>query len=174
MKLIIKIITIFYILLTISYAQAPPTALVNGPSRGSAQNSTTSPTAPASIAAFKMQGLAATFTPVSTGNVIIIISGTVTSATVTAGDGIKYQISYGTGGVPANAANLTGTQVGNIQQYMNVNTVVAADVAVPFSVQAVVNGLVPGTAYWFDLAAQSIATVSSGKLTAVTVTILEF
>lgn len=131
------------------------------------------PTAPSTTASYKMQGLAGTITPASSGTVLLAISGTVTSATNTSGDGISYQLSYGTGAAPANAATLAGTQVGTIQTYKNPTAVTAANVAVPFAVHAVVTGLSVGTAYWIDLAAQSIATNSSGTLSAVSVSAIE-
>jgi len=129
------------------------------------------PVAPASTSVYKMQGLAATFTPMASGTARITVSGTITSSTVTAGDGINLQISYGTGSAPANAATLAGTQVGPIVTYKNPTTVTAADVAVPFSVTAIATGLVAGTAYWVDLAAESVATASSCAITAVTVAV---
>lgn len=137
------------------------------------QSSPANPTAPASTAAYKMQGLAGSITPIRTGTVQVTISGTVLCSTVTAGDGIAWQLSYGTGAAPANAANLTGTQVGTPQEYTNPGTVTAADVHIPFSVQAVITGLTTGTAYWIDLAAKSIGTVSSGNLSAVSVSAIE-
>lgn len=146
------------------------TAFLSG---STAQSSVAAPTAPASTSAYKMQGLAGSITPGTSGKVLIVISGTITSSTVTANDGIKYQISYGTGSAPSNSGNLAGTQVGTIQTYTNPVTIVAADVHVPFSTQAVVTGLTLGTAYWLDLAAESNATNSSVALTAVSVTAIE-
>jgi hypothetical protein len=131
------------------------------------------PTAPASTSAFKMQGLAGTITPQHTGTVLVIVSGTLTSATVTAGDGITYQISYGTGSAPANAGTLAGTQAGPIQVYKNPATVTAADVAVPFSVSTIITGLTLNTAYWLDLAAKSVGTASSGGVGGVSIVAVE-
>jgi hypothetical protein len=120
------------------------------------------PTAPASLAVFTMQGLAGAFTPASSGKVIIIVTGTVICPSATAaGDGIKWQLCYGTGTAPANAAAVTGTAVGVFQSYTNANTVLAGDVATPFTAVGVVTGLTVGTAYWFDLAAESIGAASS-------------
>lgn len=137
------------------------------------QASPSNPTAPASTAAYKMQGLAGTITPRTTGKVLILITGTIQSTVTTAGDGIKLQASYGTGTAPANAGTLAGTQVGQIVTYTNPATVVAADVNVPFTVAAVVTGLTRGTAYWVDLAAESVATISTVKLTGVSVSVVE-
>jgi hypothetical protein len=103
----------------------------------------------------------------------VIISGDLLGASTTAGDGINMQLSYGTGSAPANAAAITGTQVGSILKYENPATVVAADVHVPFSMQAVITGLAQGTAYWFDIAAESIATNSKIGLENVSVTLVE-
>ena len=137
------------------------------------QSQPANPTAPASTAAYKMQGLAGTITPGKTGSVLVIVSGHFVSSTVTAGDGIKVQLSYGTGSAPANGAALAGTQVGAIREYTNPAVVTAADVLVPFSVNAVVTGLSLGTPYWIDLAAESIATVSSVGVANVSVSAIE-
>lgn len=137
------------------------------------QKQVAAPVAPASTSAYFMQGLAGSITPNRSGNILLTISGTITSSTVTAGDGIEHQLSYGTGAAPANAAALAGTQVGSPQSYKNPAIVTAADVAVPFSVQAVITGLTLGTAYWLDLAAKSLGTVSSGALSNVSVSAVE-
>ena len=152
---------------------ANPGNVQNCAASGAGQTSVASPTAPASTAAYKMQGLAGSITPKRSGIILITISGTATSSTVTAGDGIQYQISYGTGSAPSNGGALAGTQNSTIQKYVNPATVIAADVATPFSTTVVVTGLTIGTAYWIDLAAESIATVSSGGLSAVSVTAVE-
>ncbi len=131
-------------------------------------------TAPDSTAAYKMQGLAGAITPASSGTILIIVSGTVVApAGTTAGLGINYQLSYGTGTAPSNAGTLAGTQVGAIQTYENTATVVAADVHIPFSTQAVVTGLAVGTAYWIDLAAESVGTISDMGLANVSVSAIE-
>lgn len=131
------------------------------------------PVAPASTAAFKMQGLAGTITPTKSGNVQVTISGNFISSTVTAGDGIIIQGSHGTGAAPANAGNLAGTQDGAVQKYANPATVTAADVLVPFSLTFLLTGLTLNTAYWLDLAAKSIATVSSGGVANVNIVAVE-
>lgn len=138
-----------------------------------AQSVVAAPTAPASTTAFTMQGLGVSITPIRTGVLLITISGTALAATVTAGDGIAAQISYGTGAAPVNGATLTGTQIGAVQENANPTTVIAADVRVPFAVQAVVTGLALGTAYWIDLAAKSLGTASSGSLSAISVSAVE-
>lgn len=124
------------------------------------QSQPANPVSPASTTLFKMSGLAGTITPKRSGTVLIVISGFLTSTAVTAGVGIQVQISHGTGTAPVNAATLTGTQDGAVMKYTIPSTAIAADVMQPFSVNAVVTGLTKGTAYWIDLAAESIVTAS--------------
>lgn len=139
----------------------------------SSQTTPGNPTAPASTAAYTMQGLAGSITPGRSGSILVIISGYFVGSTVTAGDGILLQMSYGTGGAPSNAGALAGTQIGAIMQYKNENTVVAADVSQPFSMQSVITGLTVGTAVWMDIAAKSIATISSVGIAGITITTIE-
>lgn len=129
-----------------------------------------------STAAFVMSGLAGSITPTVTGNVLITISGTIIDpgATTSAGQGIQYQISYGTGSAPTGNAALTGTQVGSVGEWMIANTVTAADVFIPFSQTVVVTGLTVSTAYWIDLAAKSITGASNFAFQKVTVAVVEF
>jgi hypothetical protein len=141
---------------------------------GSGQTNVSAPTAPASTSVYAMQGLAGAITPASSGTVLIMISGTIVDPSGTAaGNGIQYQISYGTGTAPVNAAALTGTQAGTVGKFTSPTTVVAADVNQPFTTQVVVSGLTKGTTYWLDLAAESIATISSMGLSAVSVSSIE-
>jgi hypothetical protein len=148
---------------------------VNAVNSATSQKQVSTPTAPSSTSAYAMQGLAGSITPATTGTVLITISGTVDSGAGTAaGNGIIYQISYGTGSAPSNAASLTGTQVGSVQQYTNAATVTAfGDVNVPFSHSAVVTGLTVGTTYWVDEAAKSIATASDISLENVSISVVE-
>jgi hypothetical protein len=144
------------------------------PNAATSQTNVSAPTAPASTSVYAMQGLAASIRPVVTGTVMITISGTVVSpAGTAAGNGIAYQISYGTGTAPTNAAALTGTQPGTVQTYTNPTTVVAADVNIPFSHSVIVTGLTINTFYWIDEAAESVATVSDMGLANVSVSVRE-
>lgn len=133
------------------------------------------PVAPASTSTYAMQGLAGSITPATTGRILITISGTIVAPTGTTVDnGIAYQISYGTGSAPANAASLTGTQIGAAQQFtLATAATAAADVSVPFSISYPVTGLTVSTAYWIDLAAKSITTVSQMGLSNVNVVAVE-
>ena len=145
-------------------------ATING---ATGQSQPGNPTAPASTSAYKMQGLAGAITPVRSGTVLLIVSGYITASTTTAGDGILFQLSYGTGTAPVNTGTLAGTQVGQIMEYTNPATVTAADIHVPFSVQAVVTGLTLATAIWIDLAAKSVATTSAVGLAGISVSAAE-
>lgn len=131
------------------------------------------PTAPANTGTFFMQGIAGAITPTKSGRVLLMISGNLTGISTTAGDGIKLQLSYGTGAAPVNAAALTGTQVGSTVEYTNPTTVTAADINVPFSMQAYVSGLALNTAAWIDLAAESVGTISKVALANLSVTAVE-
>jgi len=111
-----------------------------------------------------MMGLAGAIIPAHSGNVLLIVSGTLTNGTT--GDGASLQIRYGTGTAPTNGAALTGTAVGN-----NIADNNPVTNKIPFSVQAVVTGLTVGTAYWVDVGltaitggTASIATVSISAL----------
>lgn len=97
-----------------------------------------------------MMGLAGSITPVFTGRIAIIISGNLTNSTATAGDGAKAQIRYGTGTAPANAAALAGTAVGSFISSV-LERATASDLQA-FTLNAIVTGLTPGTAYWIDIA----------------------
>lgn len=115
---------------------------------------TAAPTLTAS-ATYVMMGLGATgtITPVQAGRIQIVINGNITA---TNGNSATAQLSFGTGTAPINGAAVTGTQVGS----QVVQTALTGYLTAPFSLTAVVTGLVVGTAYWLDLALKS----SSGNV----------
>src|SRR5215472_1174529 len=131
------------------------------------------PTAPNSNNFFHMMGLAGSITPNTTGSVLIAISGNIVTTSATAGIGITYSINYGTGTAPTNNATATGTVASNTPVYTNPTTVTAANVAVPFAIEAVVTGLTPGTAYWIDLAAKAVTTTSATTFNNLTINAIE-
>ena len=118
-------------------------------SGASSTSQPSNPTGAASTTA-TMMGLAGSITPNAAGNVLIMVEGDILNATI--GDGVSIQISYGTGAAPANAAALTGTQTGVIKNF------IASTAAgkVPWSIMALVTGLVAGTAYWIDIASAQL------------------
>lgn len=131
------------------------------------------PVAPANTGTFFMQGLAGAITPKKTGNILVTIRGNIIGTSTTAGDGIIIQGSFGTGVAPANAAALAGTQKGAVQEYTNPATVTAVDINVPFSLTFLIAAAALDTALWLDLAAKSVATVSTVKLANVDITAVE-
>lgn len=141
---------------------------------GSSQSQPATPTKPASTTTFKMQGLAGSITPVRSGRVLLIISGEFISTSTTVGVGAQVQLSFGTGSAPANAATLQGTQVGVVREYLNPTTVTAADVFMPFTVNAVVTGLALNTVIWIDLAAKSVSSASAVGVTDISISAIEF
>lgn len=130
-----------------------------GGAPANSQSQVSAPVAPSSTSAFQMQGLAGTITPAASGLVAVTISGTIISSAGTAGDGVSYQISMGTGTAPGNNTTLAGTQEGSIQKYTIPATATAADVNVPFSITASFDATT-GVANWIDLAAEAVGAVS--------------
>lgn len=115
-----------------------------------------------------MMGLAGSITPIKSGNVLILITGSLSNNT--ASDGAKGQIRYGTGAAPTNGAALTGTAVGN--QPRALNNASTAALVTPVAFAAIVTGLTLGTAYWIDIALAAI-TGGTATLSDVTMDILE-
>jgi hypothetical protein len=104
-----------------------------------------------------MMGLAGALTPVYTGRVLIMLSGTIANASGIA-DGANVQLRYGTGSAPANADALTGTTVGGLVKYVSATTAEKA----PFALQGIVTGLTLATAIWVDV---GLAAVTGGTAT---------
>lgn len=108
-----------------------------------------------STAALVMLGLGAaaspcTFTPQSTGNVQFTLTGILANGT--SADGCSVQLSFGTGAAPANAAAVTGTQVGTLKAYVAVAN--AQQTAMPLIFE--VTGLTLGTPVWYDVALKAV------------------
>lgn len=105
--------------------------------------SISNPTGTTNTAAYVMCGIAQTFTPVTSGKVLVFLSGKANNAT--AADGIAIQMAYGTGTAPINGATATGT----VATGLTINS--TNSMFIPFTLVALVTGLTLGTAYWFDL-----------------------
>lgn len=141
----------------------------------SAAYSPANPIAPASTSAYKMQGLSMLITPVTpTGKIIANIGATLVVTAATVGIGINLQLWYGpvVSGVapPANAAAIPAgaLQLGPTTTYeTGVTLTTSADQFFPIDLMGLATGLTPGQQYWFDIAAESITTVSACQLTQV-------
>jgi len=109
-------------------------------------------------------GSTVTVTPASTGRLLVTACGTAdstSSATET------FQIRYGTGTAPANAAAVTGTAVGPSPTAVQNN----AGQQMPICITAVITGATVGTAHWIDL---TIATsAGAGTLNTISVSVVE-
>jgi hypothetical protein len=101
-----------------------------------------------------MMGLAASFTPISSGNCLVIFTGLATNSV--AGDGVQIQARYGTGPAPVNGAGATGSMTG--AQLTFVGSTPAG--AQGWTIASIVTGLAIGTPYWLDV---SIAQVTGGS-----------
>lgn len=111
-------------------------------------NKPNDPTASASVTSLMMGlGSAWTITPVSSGKVMIVINGEVTTAVaaVSATVGARYN----SGTAPANGAAVTGNAFGSKADYTT--TPPGIGLKVPFAFSDILT-LTVGTAYWFDLA----------------------
>jgi len=76
----------------------------------------------------------------------------------TAGDSAKFQMSFGSGSAPANAAAASGTVFGSAPVLMNTSAVGGAQ-SIPFTATGIATGLVASTTYWFDI---QLAAVTGG------------
>jgi hypothetical protein len=116
-----------------------------------------------------MAGVAASFTPATTGRALIICSGYMNvSAQGSVG---VLNIRYGTGTAPAHGAAPTGTVLNSSQA---IGTTSTASWGMPFSVQVVVTGLTVGTTYWLDVLYSVGAGTITGKLISTTMSVMEF
>jgi hypothetical protein len=115
-----------------------------------------------------MMGLGSTckLTPNFSGRVRLSFNGAF--GDTTANSSPIAQIRYGTGTAPANAAALTGTTLGT----STISLITAASTFAAFTLDAIVSGLTPGTAYWFDLALT--ANLGTASIASVTFTAFEF
>ena len=133
-------------------ANAAATAVTSTRPQNTFQSSTLNPTGTTSVGTNKMMGLAGGFTPSNSGQVIILVSGDITSNT--AGDGAVAQISFSvnSSGCPANGATATGTMVGSPVHYTASPTTVDK---VPFMLAGFAS-LTQGTAYCVDVQLQAV------------------
>lgn len=94
-----------------------------------------------------MMGLAIPFTPNSTGNVLLLLSGDVGNSALGGGSGLSLR--YGTGTAPGNGTAIAGTEL--CKEFAGTAGVLQIQGQVPFCLPGYVGGLIVGTPYWVDL-----------------------
>ena len=95
------------------------------------------------------------FTPTTTGRVLITFSSTILSAT--SAKPYTMQFSYGTGTAPTTGTTATGTTVGSAMIFSTPNNALAT-VGPLVSTSVLITGLTPGTTYWVDLRISDVNT----------------
>jgi len=98
-----------------------------------------------------MAGLGGTchLTPVY-GSRVMLTFTLIVFNTVATGS-VLVQMRYGTGTAPTNGAAASGTAIGSNLSSQSIN----ANAPLSITVHALITGLTPGTAYWFDLTQQA-------------------
>jgi len=113
-------------------------------------------------------GSAWALTPGKASNVRVKVSGWV-QCTNAAGAS-PFQLRYGTGTAPTQAAAVTGT--GATTDEFDASPLVAFAI-VPFAFEVLLTGLTPATAYWFDLAMRAASGVGTATIKPISVIIEE-
>jgi hypothetical protein len=130
--------------------------------------SSSTPVSPAELTtSARMAGVAATFTPSATGNMLLVMTGNIT--TFAGGGSGSVQMHWGTGTAPANGAAATGTAVGSLQTVQPIGAT-HTELA-PFTCESYVGGFTVGTTYWVD--GEVTFSATGAQLTNVTVTAIE-
>lgn len=145
----------------------PPASAVAAPKTTIVKNAGAITNAGLGQANAQMFGLAAQFTPASTGKVRVVIEGFFTNLTIN--DGCGAQGSFGTGVPPVANAAKVGTLFGAG------NIVCTAAIAGQFyncTLEDIITGLTLGTTYWFDIQVWAI-TGGTGEAAQLTATIYE-
>lgn len=134
---------------------------INPICRGQA-NSQQTPSNPASTqnTTGVMSGLSGSITPTCSGVVSINICGGITNTSISGGANI--QIRFGTGTAPSNGAALIGTAAGVL---IHTTQNALGTGIYPFSIHAIISGLILGTTYWIDI---SLASKSAGTTSSIT------
>lgn len=94
-------------------------------------------------------GSACTITPIYGSRLLVTFSFSAANGTATGS--VISQVKYGTGAAPANNVAATGTSIGTSKAFESIN----ANAPGAVSQTVLVTGLVPGTAYWFDILLQA-------------------
>jgi hypothetical protein len=111
-------------------------------------------------------GSTCTLTPTYSTRMRIEFNGNISNSASSSSNTI--QVRFGTGSAPANGAALTGTVVGSTYN----NQTQTTGVFTPFATSAILTGLTPGTAVWFDISVGPSA--GTGTASSVTCNAMEF
>jgi hypothetical protein len=131
------------------------------------QTGALSPTGTASAVGVMMGwGTTCHLTPVYSGRIKVDFQADAASSVASSANTIGLR--FGTGTAPANAVALAGTQVGSS---LNAQIQAAATI-MPATLTAIITGLTPGTAYWFDLTL--VTTAGTATLSNVSCNAMEF
>ena len=130
-----------------------------GPEFVSSQAAPANPTGTSSLnPTYVMMGIDQTFTPALTGKVVLHFEGYCANSGT--GDGVLYQLRYGTGTPPTNGAASTGSAPANSNPSAIISE--SANQLISCSQTQLVTGLTPGTTYWYDV---SLAAATGGLAT---------
>jgi hypothetical protein len=88
------------------------------------------------------------------------------------GNSANAQLYFGTSTAPSNGVSVTGTAVGAV--LIGGATCTSCNWAIPMTLTAVITGLTPGTAYWFDVGLLSGNASGTSIIGNVAGTIVEF
>jgi hypothetical protein len=135
------------------------------------QGTQVSVTAGTTSTAGVMAGLPGSITPSTTGRVMFIVSGYLTSSSAGAFACI-VSMRYGTGSAPSHGAAATGTAIPNCPNAFGHSS--SANFSVPFSLAVIITGLTVGTTYWLDVVYGSSAAGSTARLNTVSLCAIEF
>jgi len=126
------------------------------------------PASPTGTTGTAMMGLGTSckLTPTYSGRVLVNFY--MTASHSVANGSVQVQMYYGTGTAPANGAAATGTAYGSLPGFQTYAPAAFGEL----SMSAIITGLTPATAYWFDVKVQTGG--GTGSLTQVTCNGMEF
>jgi len=120
-----------------------------------------------------------TFTPNTSGNVLIIVSGFATLSALTLNAGLTVLLAWGTttgGSGPAYKAGPVGSTATNLTEWTWGATgaaVTVGDIRQPISDQFLGTGLTKGTQYWADIQIAGVTSANACTYNNVTITVVE-
>lgn len=114
-------------------------------------------------------GSTCTYTPASSGIVLVNVTGYGTTLGAVAQLGVGAR--YGTSTPPVNGTAVTGTRFGGIGDGQIRPT--AASFSEAFAFTGLLTGLIPATTYWFDVAISTSNPADAGTISSVSMTMVE-